>query len=62
MTMIKKDRKAAYVEIINKMIAGDNDAAFSALTLMCGSDTGLFVLASYKDARAAYEDKQKANQ
>lgn len=49
MSMNKKERKEAYVSIINLMLQGDSKEAYEELTCMCGNDAGLFIMVNYEE-------------
>lgn len=56
----KNERKQAYRTIIALMLSQEHEKAFNALREMCGSDTGLFILADYKAATEAAKLRQGA--
>ncbi|URC15220.1 hypothetical protein GD1_96 [Paraglaciecola Antarctic GD virus 1] len=47
MPMSKANRKTGYSEVIGLMLKQNHKEAFDKLTLMCGTDTGLFIMADY---------------
>lgn len=49
----KNERKQAYRKIIALMIEQQHEKAFNELCAMCGSDTGLFIIADYKTTTEA---------
>ncbi|MBE0506691.1 MAG: hypothetical protein IBX50_08220 [Marinospirillum sp.] len=52
MALKKQERKEAYQEIQRLMPEGKNKEAFSKLCLLCGSDTGSYLLVDYDEAMA----------
>lgn len=56
MALKKQERKESYKEIQRLMIEGKNKEAFDKLCLMCGSDTGAFLLVDYDKARADFQE------
>lgn len=53
MPLKKDERKHAYLKVINLMVKQEHEKAFYELCALCGEDTGLFVIASYKEATEA---------
>ena len=53
--MNKADRKVAYSEVIGLLLSSKPKEAYNKLTLMCGSDTGLFIMADYDKHLAKLE-------
>lgn len=47
--MKKQDRKQNYSAVISLMLQAKHKEAFDAITLMCGQDTGLFIMADYDE-------------
>lgn len=52
MTMKKEDRKNEYLKIMQLMLKGEDKKAFDCLAGMCGSDTGMYWLVDYDEAKA----------
>jgi len=50
MPLKKQARKERFVKIIKLLAEEKNSEAFNELVIMCGEDTGLFVMATYEDA------------
>lgn len=50
MPLKKDERKRAYMKVINLMIKQDHEKAFYELCALCGEDTGLFLVCTYKEA------------
>ena len=46
--MKKNERKEAYINIMSLMLNLEHEKAFEQLCIMCGKDTGWFVLVDYK--------------
>lgn len=53
----KNERRQAYRKIIALMLEQEHEKALNELCAMCGSDTGLFIIADYKAAKAQQGSK-----
>ena len=62
MPLKKAERKERYAEIINALIRGDYEQVYTKTCVMCGQDTGLFVLTPFDKAQADCKARQQKEQ
>lgn len=62
MTMKKQDRKDGYLEVISLMLEERHKEAYDKLAVMCGKDTGLFILADYQKSVESIREKKAKKQ
>jgi len=56
--MKKAERKQNFAEVISLMLTGKNKEAYIKLVCMCGTDTGLFIMADYDKSMEALKSEK----